>query len=257
MARITPRLRVFRGGCGGARRGERNFKSLREDMREGISIIFVVFLAVLSFCVFWAAILILLKFWVSDVEAQYRPLPQSKNVVFLVDRNRYMPRHLANKIVSGVIASMPIKFSYRLKTSPRHQCNDWVKNKSDIGERAMQLRCLEQVRKGERGRVLFLVEPLVENGIIYTAGIANSGCKPSGTALCNVTRINQAGAAREEHGKIACAHELAHLYNAKHDENMYGGCPSIMHSAPLPSVGVCPMGFSGFSSNQIKACVMR
>lgn len=60
-----------------------------------------------------------------------------------------------------------------------------------------------------------------------------------------------------DNGVWACTHELGHLLGARHDNALYNGCPSIMHPAPLPFVGACPLAFSDRSKNQILACNFR
>lgn len=165
----------------------------------------------------------------------------------LIDRNRYMRRAIASEVARSAVENQPIKVSYRLKVSPRSDCykiSEW---------NSRQLDCFKTVRKNIRGRVLFLTEPYIENGVLYTTGRANV-CINWGTGYCNVTEKNNLGQSRIEAGKWACTHEFAHLLGSYHDNNLYGDCPSIMHEAPLGFVEVCPLYFSSTSKNQILAC---
>lgn len=179
-------------------------------------------------------------------------IPPQRNTTILIDRNRYMPRYVANSVVQKVVSSMPLRFPYRVRTSPRHDCYRWVQEKSDMGSRILQLRCLHGARKDIRGRVLWLSEPLIESGILYTAGLANGICNPNASALCNVTRVNQSGINREEYARVTCSHELAHLFGARHDnaENP----PSIMHENALHFADSMTLGFSQRSRAQIWSC---
>lgn len=213
-------------------------------------------LAVLLAVALWVGLFCFLSFFgvLPDLRAESRPptiLPR-RSVTILIDRNRYMPRYVAESVARNVVQSLPIKFPYRLRTSPRHDCYRWVKERSDMGSRIMQLRCLHGVRAEIRGRVLWISEPLIQSGILYTAGIANGICNPNATALCNVTRLNQAGVNREEFARVACSHELAHLFGARHDnaENP----PSIMHENALHFADSQVLGFSQRSRAQILSC---
>lgn len=176
-------------------------------------------------------------------------IPPRKNVVFAIDANRYMPRATANGVIQNVVGTMPIRFPYRVRVMPRNGCK--AKDSSRT-ERSLQLRCFSSARKNIRGRVLILTEPLIEQDILYTAGMAYTGCNPNSTALCNVTRTNQAGVNREEFARVACSHELAHLFGARHDnaENP----PSIMHENALHFADSQVLGFSQRSRAQIFSC---
>lgn len=172
------------------------------------------------------------------------------SITVLIDRNRYMRRSIASEVARSAVKNQPVKVSYRLRVSPCSSCykiSEW---------NSKQLDCFKKVRSKIKGRVLFLTEPYQENGILYTTGRANV-CAAWGTGYCNITEKNNLGQSRIEAGKWACTHEMGHLLGSYHDNNFYGDCPSIMHEAPLPFVGVCPLSFSQESKNQILACVDR
>lgn len=191
-----------------------------------------------------------LNFWISlfvflFLFSVIASVVKGDTLTFSVDRNRYMRRGIAVEVARAAANAQPIKINYRIRTSPRNSCYTQPET--------LQVKCYSQVRKGILGRVLFLAEPLIIDGIIYTAGRANR-CISWGTGVCNITERNQAGADRISWGVVACTHELGHLLGAWHDPDLYAGCPSIMHPAPLPFVGQCPLAFSDRSKNQILAC---
>lgn len=195
------------------------------------------------------AIILSLLFWVFVLWCC--GVVKAEDLTVMIDRSRYMRRSVAVEIARSAVRAQPVRVAYRIRTSPRNFCYS-----VEGFYTGLQLACYRNARRGIRGRVLFLSEPLIQDGIIYTGGRAEL-CKSWGTGVCNVTEKNSANLDRIMHGAWACTHELGHLLGARHDLDLYNECPSIMHPAPLPFVGLCPLSFSDRSRNQILACNYR
>lgn len=193
----------------------------------------------------WLILLTSLVCLATEARAGKDPLSVSYTV--LIDRNRYMPRHIAVEVISRAMARIPAHVSYRIKVSPRNSCSKLTTDNS------VQLNCYKQVRAKQRGRVLFLSEPTIIGDVIYTEGRAQVGYSQA-TGVCNVTEKNQEGLSRVEHAIVACSHEAGHEAGAVHDnKTFYGDCPTVMHEAPLSKVPACPgMKFSPTSKTQIR-----
>jgi len=96
---------------------------------------------------------------------------------------------------------------------------------------------------------LIVDRPLLENGIRYIAGLANTCRVQGGFGIVQTQSFNSFGVDRGVQSAIAVAHEVGHLIGADHHEGI-----TIMNEA-ASGINPLPTGFDRESIEEIARCL--